>query len=380
VFERALTVGRVQGIPIRIHASWLVIAALITWSFWNRFTILREYEAGPAVVMAGVTAVGFFVSILIHELAHALEAKHRGVEVGGITLFLFGGVTESRFDVQRPRDEFALTAIGPYSSFVLAAALGLTATAADDAGWSAAGDVAGTLGWLNLALGAFNLLPGAPLDGGRILRSAVWWVTGDRRRSIRAAAVAGQVLGALILGLGLLQLLFVPGAFVGGVWFAFIGWFLMRAAAAELMQSELHRALDDVPLRVLVADGSDGVGPDETLEDVVDRLLLRTDDHLPVADERGVVGVVGIDQVRRVDRHRWPDVTVRDVMVGVEDLDWIDLRKDTSTALDRLFGGDEVVVARDQDRVVGLVTPHRVMSVLDRAQQLRAGNGRAVRR
>jgi Zn-dependent protease/predicted transcriptional regulator len=370
VFKRTVTVAQIRGIDIRIDISWLAIALLITWSFWGRFTLLRDYPGGAALVMAVSAAVLFFGSILFHELAHALEAQHRGVEVAGITLFLFGGVTESKFDVRRPRDEFALTAIGPYSSFVLAAMFGLIAFGADEVGLGALGDVAGTLGWLNFALGLFNLLPGAPLDGGRILRSIVWWITGDRQRSIRAAAWSGRIVGAFILGLGLFQLFFIPGGLVGGLWFAFIGWFLMQAARAELVQSRMQSVLSEMPPRRLMVDPAHQVSDDAPIQAAVEQLYSVPDDHLPVVRGGEVVGSVGVDEVRRVDSMSRHHMSVREVMTPIETLPVIDLRGDAASIIEEMSTSPGVVAAAENGRIVGLVTPERVAAAIRRSQML----------
>lgn len=249
MFGRTYRLGAVRGIDIEVDASWVIIAVLVAWTFWSRFTVVHGHALPAGIPMAVVAAILFFASVLAHELAHSLEAVHRGVEVDGITLFLFGGATRTRFDVERPRDEFALTAVGPFTSLVLAAAFGLVATYAGSFGLTVAADVAGTLAWVNLALTLFNLLPGAPLDGGRILRSIVWAVTDDRGTAVRLASRSGQVLGAGIGALGVFQLFFVPGAAGGGVWFAFIGWFLFGAASGELRQHEERGSADERTVR-----------------------------------------------------------------------------------------------------------------------------------
>ena len=225
------TVGRIGGVDIRVDSSWLVIAFLVTWTFWVQFQ--RDRGGAVALVMAVVGAALFFASVLVHELAHALEARHRGIEVRSITLYLFGGATETASEARRPGDEFAVTAVGPWSSLVLGCTFALLAYGADEAGLRAPGQVAGLLASVNLILAFFNLLPGAPLDGGRILDSIVWRVTGDHRRARRVATGAGRVLGSALIAFGFFEAVAVSGGFVGGLWLAFIGWFLFQAATAE---------------------------------------------------------------------------------------------------------------------------------------------------
>jgi Zn-dependent protease len=245
---RAITIARIQGIEVRVGTSWLVIITLVTWSAWQRFDAEFHLRGVTGFAMAFLTAILFCSSILAHEVGHALEAKHRGMPVGGITLWLFGGVTETTLDAGRPIDEFAVTAIGPFTSLVAASVLGLCATAADQLGVHSLGIALGYVGWLNVALFVFNLLPGAPLDGGRIVRAIAWRITGDRNKATRIAAHSGRVLGSLLIALGLTQVFFVPAALINGLWFMMIGWFLIAVANAELVQARLERLLADSAL------------------------------------------------------------------------------------------------------------------------------------
>ncbi|MFN0090421.1 MAG: site-2 protease family protein [Acidimicrobiales bacterium] len=315
--------------------------------------------------------------MLAHELAHALEAQHRGVHVGGITLFLFGGVTETRFDVRRPVDEFALTAVGPFTSFVLAAGLGLVAYGADEAGLAAAAAVTGLVAWINVALGVFNLLPGAPLDGGRILRAAVWWITQDRQEAVRVAARSGQVLDGLIVALGAAQVLFAPGAFAGGLWLAFIGWFLLRAAGAELAESQQRVGLDGLSVGALT-ERRPPLDAGDPLRRAVERFRAEDAEVLPVVDHDGrLVGVLAVADL--VGRARPAPVAqpagpvVGEVMAPLAELPTAEQDEPAAAALDRLDRRGVGVTLHD-GAPVGLFTAQRVQTVLRRTRQL----GRAV--
>lgn len=225
----ALTIGRIAGIEIRVHATWLIIAALIGWTFYLRADFIYDVTAGEAAGLAVAGAVVFFLSILLHELSHSLMAKARGIDVRGITLFLFGGSTDADLSTRKPGDEFAVTVVGPLTSFGIAAVLWGAASAAGPLGDPVPGMIA-YLAWLNLALGLFNLLPGFPLDGGRILRSATWKATGSLERATRIASTVGQFVGYALVAGGVL-LFIMTGA--GGLWLAIIGWFIAQAAKAE---------------------------------------------------------------------------------------------------------------------------------------------------
>lgn len=293
---RTLPSWRLAGIEIRPDASVLVLLALVAWAFHGVF---RDAQ-GPvvSVVMAGVGALLVVATTLAHELGHALEARSRGMHVDAITLLLFGGVTEMHADGQDARDELAIAAVGPWISLVCAAAFGLLATFADElipgAAAPAVGQLAGVLGWWNLLLAGFNLIPGAPLDGGRVLRALLWMLLGDRLRALRISVRAGQLLGLVLVGLGGATL--VRGgarASLVAAAFALSGVFLIRAAATELRHAELHAALDGWHVADLLAQvpasahldtpGLPTVAPEDDLHRLIeafqgdhDRVLVRT--------------------------------------------------------------------------------------------------------
>ena len=247
MFPRALRLVRIAGIDVRLDPSLLLFAVLIVWTFTGRFQ--PAHGLTVAVTMALVGTVCFLASVLAHELAHALEARHRGMHVEGVTLFLFGGVTELHAHGQTARDELAVAAVGPYVSLLCAAVLGLLATFASDllpatlAGPVAT--VAGLLGWLNLALALFNLIPGAPLDGGRVLRAVLWLVLHDRMLALRVSVWAGQALAFALVVTGGWLLLRVPGAALSALLTAAVGVFLYLAARKELQHAMLDELLTE---------------------------------------------------------------------------------------------------------------------------------------
>lgn len=230
-------IATIRGIDVRMAPSWLLVAAAIAWGFHRTFTGDGRSLLLTAT-MALVAAVLFTGSVLLHEVAHALEGTHRGVEVAGITLFLLGGATALRDPDRRAVDEFAIAAVGPWSNVVLAAGFGLLSLYAGRWEFAAVADVAGLLGWLNLGLAVFNLVPGSPLDGGRVLRAAVWRVTGDRNRATVVAAWVGMLLGALLVGLAL-WLAAARGAVWAALWVTLIGAYVLRAARLELVRGRL---------------------------------------------------------------------------------------------------------------------------------------------
>jgi Zn-dependent protease len=228
VFGRSWRVGRLFGIDIRIDPSWILIAFLVTYNLYVRFG-LRFSDLGSTsrLLFALVFGLLFFGSVLGHEMAHALTAKRRRIKVEGITLFLFGGATHARVDSRKPRDELVISVVGPITSLVLG---GLCLLIARSMSWPdqplAWGF--GYLGAVNILLGAFNMLPGFPLDGGRVLRAIVWRATGNFRRATRIAGISGQVVGYALMAAGAAWLL--VDELGNAIWFAFIGWFLVQAA------------------------------------------------------------------------------------------------------------------------------------------------------
>ncbi len=253
---RTLPSRHLVGVEVRLDASVLALVALVAWAFTGIFR--ADHELGVALAMAGLGAVLVVLTTLAHELGHALEARHRGMQVEAVTLLLFGGVTEMHADDQTARDEFAIAVVGPWISLVSAALFGLLATFADQlfpAGVSdSVAQLAGVLGWWNLLLAVFNLVPGAPLDGGRVLRALLWMVLGDRLRALRISVRAGQLIGIALVVFGVATLV-RGGARATLVAAALVlsGVFLVRAAATELRHAELNAVLEGRRVVDLVA-------------------------------------------------------------------------------------------------------------------------------
>lgn len=220
--------GHLFGIQIRIDPSWILIAGLVTYNLYVRFGIrFDQLTSTSRVLLAVAVGILFFGSVLAHEMAHALTARRRGIEVEGITLFLFGGATHARVDSRGPREELVVSIVGPLTSLLLG---GLSLLIAQPLGWpdQPIGWGFGYLGAVNILLGAFNMLPGFPLDGGRVLRAIVWKLTGSLSRATRIAGMAGQVVGYGLIAAGGAWLL--NEELSNAIWFAFIGWFLVQAA------------------------------------------------------------------------------------------------------------------------------------------------------
>lgn len=369
MFGPGWRVAEVGGVEIRIDPSWGVIAFLIGYSFFSILT--GEFpgsESGALIVPAIVMTVLFFLSVLIHELAHSWMARSRGIEVHGITLFVFGGATRARLDTEEPEDELVISVVGPLMSIAIAGVLwGLAVLAGEG---TMLGFVAGRLGWINLILAVFNLFPGFPLDGGRILRSLVWRQTEDRTKATRIAAKAGQGLGWGLIALGILQVL--AGALVGGLWFAAIGWFLAQSARASFTELMVRELLADYQARDVMSSDPMSIPGDLSLREAVDDYFMRHDHNaFPVARGEETIGLLTMSAVRGVDRSVWPDTTVAEAMEPVGEFQTVSSSDPMPAVVDKMTAGEtNRVMVMDGDRVIGLITPRDLTRFLERSQRL----------
>jgi len=358
MFGTSWRVGRIAGIEVRVDSSWVVIALLITYSMYLRASILYpELSGGGAVVLGILATVLFFGSVLVHELAHALVSQARGIRVQDITLFLFGGATRARVESRGPGDEFLIAVVGPLTSGILAVLFGIVAGLGRDVLSRPLAGTFGYLAWVNLLLAGFNLVPGFPLDGGRLLRSAIWKATGSLGRATRVASLAGQAVGWLLVAGGVAYLL--AGNLAGGIWFAFIGWFLVQAARSSYQELQLRQMLRGVEAHDVMAGNLLRIPPELTLQDAVDDYFMRYDHGaFPVEEQGRTIGLLTLRGVRRVPREQWPARRVRDHMVPLGDQVVVapDARMDG--VLSKLEDGEarRVLVVQDGE-VVGIITP-----------------------
>jgi len=371
-------IGRWLGFPVRIDYSWFFIFLLVVWTFSEQIFPGRIPGLGtPAYYVMGVVfALLLFLSVLLHELSHSVVAEKRGIEVEGITLFIFGGVAQTRMEARTPKDEFLLTAAGPLMSVALGGLFWGLSSAIRSAGlWPTAYVVSSHLGWLNVGLAVFNMIPGFPLDGGRIFRSIVWYVTGDARRATRWASWGGRAFGYLLIGGG--AWLFLQGATMDGLWSAFIGWFLASAASSAYRQFEARRLLADVPVERVMSAELAVVPEDAPVETLVDDFFLRRPHRVyPVVRDGALTGVVSLEDVASVDPARRSTTPVRDVMREAGTLPTVTPGETVDTVLNLLATSedDRVLVARD-GRLLGTVSSEQIGNWLDRARALGVDEG-----
>jgi Zn-dependent protease len=370
--------GRVFGVDIQVDWSLLIIFALITVNLGAGVFPSWHPEWGLALQwgVALGAAVLFFASVLAHELSHAVVGRAQGIPVHRITLFLFGGMAHMEEEPKSPKAEFLMAAVGPVVSILIGVVATLAGAAlaepsarafadAPEAALGSVGPVASLLLWLgpiNILLGLFNLVPGFPLDGGRVARSILWWATGDLVKATRWASASGRVFAWILMGWGVLNLF--SGAFVGGLWLLLIGWFLNNAARFSYEQLLVRRALEDVPVVRLMFRHPRTVEPGLTVDAFVRDYILGGDQTAyPVVSGGLLEGLVTMDDVRRVPQQDWPHVMVSEVMTSADELVTLRPEADAEDALRELghheFG--QLPVVDDRNHVLGLVRRRDLM-------------------
>ncbi len=365
--------GSVLGFEIRIDYSWFVIFFLIFWSLaFGVFPAeLPERSTGAYLVMGGVGTVLFFASLLAHELSHSVVARSKGIPVEGITLFIFGGIARTRLESETPDDELQIAGIGPLTSVVLGGAfLGLAWLAGQIGAGEGVVRIAWYLGVINIVLAVFNLLPGFPLDGGRLFRALVWKRTGDLTKATRWASSGGKWFGYGLMGLGILQMF--GGAVIGGLWLVFIGWFLRSAAEMSLRQHLLRHVLDGVRARDVMSAHPETVAPDLPLRKLVDEHFLRSRyQSFPVVEGERLVGLVTLDHVKEAPRGEWDRTPVRDVMESRRDELTVRAEEPMTEVLEKMQGsGTRRVLVVADGELQGIISGSDVAGWIRRAQEL----------
>ena len=371
--SRGWRIGSVFGIDICLDSSLIIIFALIVYMLgtsvfpdWH-----PDWEDATRWLVALAAGVFFFVSLLAHEMAHSLMSRRFGVEVRRITLFLFGGMAEMEDEPREPRAEFMVAIVGPVTSLALGLLFTLFGTYMADPGFSAllqedreaalAGlsPLATLLLWLgpvNTVLGIFNLVPGFPLDGGRVFRAMMWWLTGDLQRATRLASDAGRLFGWSLVILGVVQA--VSGMVLQGLWLILIGWFLSNAASASYRMLVLRDLLDGVKARDLMRTHFGTVTAQMRVAEFVENHLMQSAQLLwPVIEEEHLIGLVTLEEVRKVRADDREVTTIGQVMRS--DLGALTMGPDTEArrAVELLSASGLPLAVVERGRVLGLLSP-----------------------
>jgi Zn-dependent protease/predicted transcriptional regulator len=375
--QSSIKLGRIFGIEIGLHYSWFLIALLITLSLVGQFHA-EHADWGESVIWLAsvVTGLLFFAALILHELSHALTARARGLPVGAITLFALGGVSRIEREPERPSTEFLIGVVGPLTSAVVGVVCLLLAGAI---GWRPGTSPATPpqavlywLGYINFALAVFNLIPGYPLDGGRVLRSLAWWVTGDAARATRFAARGGQAVAYLFIVYGLF-LFFFSRAGLNGLWIAFIGWFLLNAAGASYGQVQVLDRLRGVRVADVMERDCARIGSRAPLQELVDDLLRSGRRCFVVVDGGAVVGLITPHEVKQVPRERWGEVAVAEAMRPLDRLHTVSPDSAVADSLEIMAREDvHQLPVMAGGRLEGVVSRGDVMRVLKAREQLGA--------
>jgi Zn-dependent protease len=349
-------IGKIFNINIHIDWSWLLIFGLVSWSLASSFGQMHA-DWSPLMQwgMALLAALLFFLSVLAHELAHSLVARAQGVPVRNITLFMFGGVSNIQKEPASPMNEFLVAIVGPLTSFILGglflllgsgglALNNVTAINMNDllAQIGPANTILLWLGSVNILVGLFNLIPGFPLDGGRVVRSILWGITNDLKRATRWASWLGQAVAWLLIfaGMAMLfgaQISILGSGFINGLWLIFIGWFLQNAAVQSYRRVVIQDILEDIPVKRLMNPNVPTTLANISVEDFVDNYLMQSDNRaFIVYDQDKMVGLITIEDVRKLPAESRSTTMVRDVMTPSEKMIVVAPEEDVTDAFDRL--------------------------------------------
>lgn len=390
-----LKIVRLFGIDIRLNWSWIIIFILVTWNLAVGVFPLLHPEWGLLLRWGlGLAAsVLFFGSVLAHELAHSLVAKSRGLNVNEITLFLFGGVSNLEEEPPTAGTEFLMAIVGPLTSIALGVIFILLAGVSAGTFGSLSGDLNSLAGlgplatlfvWLgpiNIILGIFNLLPGFPLDGGRVFRSLLWAITGNLQQATKYASWVGQGFGWLFIFMGISMAFGVSFPFFGsgifsGLWLAFIGWFLIGIAREGYEQVMIEDILKNTTVAAMMKANVPSVGPETTVESLVHEHILGTDQRAwPVVENQQLAGLVCLDDVRKVSKNDWPRVIVKEIMTPISELRTVSPQEKASEALKVIVGEDiNQLPVLDKGKFLGLVSRRDILlwlQVHSKEQELR---------
>ncbi|MHB1417490.1 MAG: CBS domain-containing protein [Chloroflexota bacterium] len=372
-------VARIAGIDIGLHYTWLIAFALITWSLAVGFFPQQVGGLATATywIMGAVSALMLFGSVLLHELAHSLVARSRGLRVHDITLLIFGGVSNLQSEPKSAGDEFVISIVGPASSAAIAAV--------SWAVWLATGTALGPLGSVlfylavvNAMLAGFNLLPGFPLDGGRVFRAIIWGVTGSLERATNIAAGAGHLLAFLFIGYGVLQMF--TGDLFGGLWIIFLGWFLNGAAESSRASARSRAGFAGVRVADLADPDPETVSPTAPVDQVVRECLLRRGRRaMPVLDDGRLVGIVSLSDIKGLSPEQWPEAAVADIMTRPP-LYSVNPDDELDTALRMMAERDlNQLLVLEGGRLVGLLPRSNIIRYLQLRQELKITDPRVIK-
>jgi Zn-dependent protease/CBS domain-containing protein len=368
----SVRLGKISEFEIRLDYSWFLVLLLMAWTLSvGVFPTVYRFEPGISWVLGTLAALLLFASVLVHELSHAVVARRHGTEVHGITLFLFGGVAHLKDEPTSPKAEFLIAGVGPLTSLAIGAVcLGLSFVLPIGGALRPVAAVLNYLGIVNIALALFNLVPGFPLDGGRLLRAAVWHYTGSIRKATRWAALAGQAFGWILIAVGLMRV--VGAGDPGGLWLVFVGWFLNRAAQSSYQQLLLRRALSGVSVSEVMTQEVPLIDAEMRIPEFVEGYVLRHEHTVyPVTRDGEFVGVVTLDDVRQLDRDLWGVTSVGSLARAPEKARVLHHDQDAWDALTQMVENDAPrLLVVENGRLEGVVSREAILRLVQLKSRL----------
>ncbi|OGN96096.1 MAG: hypothetical protein A2Z77_09245 [Chloroflexi bacterium RBG_13_51_36] len=365
-----IPIGKAFGISLRLHYSWFLIFALVTWALAGSYfpSTYPTWSLSARVAAGLITSVLFFGSVLVHELMHSIVSQRQGIPVQSITLFIFGGVSQITSEPKQPGDEFRMAIVGPLSSLVIGGILlGVyyQLRSVDTFAVQFITAIAYWLGYINVVLGAFNLIPGFPLDGGRVLRSLIWWRSHNLKSATKIASNIGRAVGFVFIFVGIY--LIFTGNWVNGIWLALIGWFLESAAVGSYQQLLMQEMLKGHVASEIMSGDCIVVPPDMTIDHLVNGNILTSGRRcFPVGSGSEIMGLMTLHNVKEVPRDQWSTETVKEAMTPFDKLKWVRPDEELSSILQILTEDNinQVPVVQD-NKIIGMVTRENLLNFVN---------------
>lgn len=381
MFTKRIPLFTLFGFEVAVDLTWLILAVLVSWSLAAGLFPALYPNLDPTTYwsMGVLGMIGLLLSIVVHELSHSLVAKRYGMPIKGITLFIFGGVAEMHDEPVSPRAEFHVAIIGPITSLLVGGAFyGLALASLASGAPETVSGIFSYLATINVVLAVFNMVPAFPLDGGRVLRAALWGWKGSYLRATRIASNFGLAFGLFLILFAVLNV--VSGDLIAGMWYFLIGLFLRGAAQASYRQTLMREILHDVPVGRLMTPQPVTAEPALSLDELVDRFFYKHNfKTFPVVEGSKLVGAVNLRNVKDVPRDQWRMRTVRDIMEACSDQNTVEPEIDAATVLTRMLrsGTPRLLVAKN-DSLLGVVSQSDILRFLAIKLNLEGGEGEGL--
>ncbi len=373
MLKSGVSIGRIFGIPLRLHFSWFFIFALVTWALVASYfpDVYPNWSLMASILTGIITSLLFFGSVLLHELMHSVVAIASGIPVKSITLFIFGGVSQITEEPTKPKIEFKIAIAGPLTSIILGGFFwAIFYFVPESLEYIKA--VSFWLSLINLMLGAFNLLPGFPLDGGRVMRALLWWRTGNLRRSTRWASNAGRGISFLFIFGGIWFIFQGPEWWFNGLWLAFIGWFLGNAAVGSYRQLTLQQMLQGHEVNEAMTRSCITIQPNITLDELVSEHILPTGNQCFVVTDRGnIQGLITLKEIKEIPRVKWAAKKVSEVMTPVSELKQVNPNEDLARVM-KILTEDEVnqLPVVEDGKIIGMISRENMLAFINLRDKL----------